>query len=390
MRRSTLALAALSSLVVSLLGPSAAGAQADESAASAAGASPARPTAVVTLGDSYISGEAGRWEGNSSSDFGDRRGTDRAAYRNRWGFWLYSQARVYGDSASGCHRSDLAPVLSSGIEVDVAVNLACSGASTINLVRSANGGHGLKGEPSQADQLAAIAPDLDIEMVVVSIGGNDLGFGQIILDCALAYALSSSWWSQTCHDAEQRRVDRRMTDAMDGVGGALAEVRAALAEAGHQPDDYRLVLLSYPSPVPSGDEFRYGQGSFGRTFVGACPFWNSDATWARDSFVPQLSANLAEVAAASGAEFLDLQDALEGREACAEGVTHGDGASAEWARFLSTGLFQGEAQESLHPNAFGQQAIGECLRLHHVAGPGNHRCTNTPGSGPEAMVLSSA
>jgi hypothetical protein len=349
-----------------------------------------RPSAVVAIGDSYLSGEGGRWEGNHASDYGDRRGTDRAAYRNRLGFWRYSQARVYGASASGCHRSDVAPVNSSGIPVDQAINLACSGASTINLVRQANGGRSHRGEAPQADQLAALAPGLDVEMVVVSIGGNDLGFGDIILDCALGYLLSTSWWTDTCHDEQQAAADRAMADAMAGVGGAIDEIRAALAVAGHQPGDYRLVLVSYPSPVPSGDEFRYRQGSWSRTVVGGCPFWNSDASWARDSFVPQLSANLAAVAASRGIEFLDLQDALEGREICAAGAAQGDGPSAEWARFLSTGLLQGEAQESLHPNAIGQVAIGTCLRLQWEAGSGDHRCTNTPGSGPEAMVLTPA
>jgi hypothetical protein len=77
-----------------------------------------RPTAVVSLGDSYISGEAGRWEGNSSRNYGDRRGTDRAAYKRRWS-WRYDKSRIYGPSAAnGCHRSDTAPVISSGIDVD--------------------------------------------------------------------------------------------------------------------------------------------------------------------------------------------------------------------------------------------------------------------------------
>ena len=39
---------------------------------------PAAPSAAVSLGDSYISGEAGRWNGNSINAAGDRDGTDRA------------------------------------------------------------------------------------------------------------------------------------------------------------------------------------------------------------------------------------------------------------------------------------------------------------------------
>ena len=54
---------------------------------------------------------------------------------------------------------------------------------------------------------------------------------------------------------------------------------------------------------------------------------------------------------------------------------------------MTTGLLQGDAEESVHPNALGQQAMGTCLRLMVKATPGNYRCTNTPGKGPAAMNL---
>ncbi|NUK82594.1 hypothetical protein HRW23_35690, partial [Streptomyces lunaelactis] len=64
------------------------------------------PTAVVSLGDSYISGEAGRWKGNSLTNTGSRNGTDRG--------WVsgstYDPGKVYGTTAGGCHRSDSAEV----------------------------------------------------------------------------------------------------------------------------------------------------------------------------------------------------------------------------------------------------------------------------------------
>src|SRR5918996_1112784 len=41
-------------------------------------------TAIVSLGDSFISGEAGRWNGNSLNPYGTRFGTDRAAYNCTW------------------------------------------------------------------------------------------------------------------------------------------------------------------------------------------------------------------------------------------------------------------------------------------------------------------
>jgi hypothetical protein len=91
-----------------------------------------KPTAVVTLGDSYISGEAGRWQGNWATPEGNRGGTDRAAYKRK-GIWHYGASRVYGDTYfNGCHRSDVSEVLTSQIAVDDQVNLACSGAVTQN------------------------------------------------------------------------------------------------------------------------------------------------------------------------------------------------------------------------------------------------------------------
>jgi hypothetical protein len=89
-------------------------------------ASRTRPTAVA-LGDSFISGEGGRWLGNGSEPFGTRSGTDRAAFDcDGWGVCRYDPARVYGASeADGCHRSDVAPIRSAPLPPGIArVNLA--------------------------------------------------------------------------------------------------------------------------------------------------------------------------------------------------------------------------------------------------------------------------
>lgn len=347
-----------------------------------------QPTAIVAMGDSYISGEGGRWAGNSNSSSADVGGTDRATYKRR-GQWYSDPNRVYVDGTydSGCNRSDVAPALSAPISVDAAINLACSGAETQNVRSSSSGGQAFKGEAPQADQLAGVAAEYDVEMIVLSIGGNDLGFSSLIIDCTVAYLTSSSWFPDTCHASSQATVDARMNTAMAGVAGAIADVHAVMAAAGDT--DYRLVLQSYPSPVPRSSENRYVETGWDRTSIGGCPFWDVDSDWARDSFVPQVSASLAAVAAAGGAEFLDLSDMLQGREVCSTGAALGSGGSAEWARFVVTGFGQGDTNESMHPNALGQRAQGTCLGLLYSAAPGNYRCTNT-GSGPSAMNLTSS
>ena len=64
----------------------------------AAAPAAARPTAIVSVGDSFISGEGGRWLGNGSEPLGTRSGTDRAAFDCGALGCEYDPARVYGAS----------------------------------------------------------------------------------------------------------------------------------------------------------------------------------------------------------------------------------------------------------------------------------------------------
>ncbi|MFB7465172.1 GDSL-type esterase/lipase family protein [Streptomyces sp. NPDC056224] len=347
------------------------------------------PTAVVSMGDSYISGEAGRWKGNSLTNSGSRYGTDRG--------WVtgstYDPAKVYGTTAGGCHRSDSAEVRSAGAIADVAVNLACSGATSENVFRAAGGGVSFKGEAPQADQLAAVAASHDVKVIALSIGGNDLGFADIIKDCALDFVL----WNSYCYDDQQYGVDQKIDQVMANVGKSVDEVRAVMRAAGYADSSYRIVLQSYPSPIPRSAENRYPQSDWSRLNSGGCPFWNRDSDWARDSLVPQIAGRIKGVAAAKGVQFLDLRDMLQGREVCAKAskqVTSTVPASAktsEWARWIDNNETQGLIQESMHPNYFGQLAAGRCLAL-AVAQPANSgvSCKNTAGADQSGMYLTSA
>ncbi|MFG2410208.1 GDSL-type esterase/lipase family protein [Streptomyces goshikiensis] len=345
------------------------------------------PTAVVSMGDSYISGEGGRWKGNSLTNSANRTGTDRA--------WVsgssYDPAKVYGTTAGGCHRSDSAEVKSAGAIADVAVNLACSGAVSQNVFRASNGGVSYKGEAPQADQLAAVAASNNVKVIALSIGGNDLGFANIITDCALDFAL----WNSYCYDDQQEGVDRKIDGVMAGVGKSVDEIRAVMRGAGYTDSSYRIVLQSYPSPIPRGAENRYTQSDWSRLNTGGCPFWNRDSDWARDSLVPQIANRIKGVAAAKGVQFLDLRDMLQGREVCAKASklvstsTPASAKTSEWARWIDSSETQGLIQESMHPNYFGQLAAGRCLAL-AVAQPAtaNVGCKNTAGSDQSGMYLS--
>ncbi len=346
---------------------------------------------VVSLGDSYISGEAGRWFGNSSNNSGSRNGTDRAWVSSGGGYYDTSLVYLQGTDNDGCHRSDVADVHHSGGVSTI--NLACSGAVANNVWRASQGGVSQNGWAPQADQLAAVAAGTDIDVIVLSIGGNDLGFSDIIIQCTSDWMTSTWWNTKTCNGQGQQDVNNAMPGAMADVAKAIDEVNAVMAAAGDT--DYRFVLRSYASPIPRGSENRYPETGWSRLNDGGCPFWNVDSDWARDSLVPQISSNLASVAATKGVEFLDVQDLLEDREVCSTSTSHvgtggPNGASHEWARWLNTGWNQGDMQESMHPNAYGQEAAGNCLEAMLGQPVGSYDCVNVSGQGPATISLSAS
>jgi hypothetical protein len=350
-------------------------------------ASPGSPnTAIASLGDSFISGEGGRWLGNGSEPFGTRSGTDRAAFDcDGWGVCDYDPARVYGASEEdGCHRSDVAPILSAAVAVDERVNLACSGAKAVNVWPADSGGLPHFGEPPQADRLAAPARRDDVRMVVVTVGANDVGFGELVAGCALDWARSSEQDPVLCRGGAQADVEAALPAMRRGLAKALRGVRATMADAGYRRSDYRLVAMGYASPFPAGRWFRYPEDGWSRLNEGGCPVWNADADWAAGPATGAIVAAMRAAAAAAGAEFLDLRHALDGHQLCDRrsrrvGPEGPSPLSAEWVRRLA--FVQGSSRESLHPNAYGQRAIGACIGLLYASPRGDYACRDIPGRG---------
>jgi hypothetical protein len=290
------------------------------------------PTAIISLGDSFISGEGGGSYGASEEN--------------------------------GCDRSATAPIRNAPIEVDEKINLACSGAKTVNIWRAESGGRTHRGEPPQADQLATVARRFDVKLIALTVGANDLGFGAIVADCAIDWARSSPDDPRYCHRDAQRRIEEGLPAATRDLRKAIREIRAVMASAGQARDDYRLLVMGYASPFPLGDQIRYPESGWTRLTKGGCPVWNADADWAKRQALPMVAAMMRSAAAAEDAEYLDLQRALSGHEVCAK--------ATEWFRRLS--LTDGQVRESLHPNQIGQRVIGNCLAVAYVAMLGSGKC----------------
>jgi hypothetical protein len=342
-------------------------------------------TAIVSLGDSFISGEGGRWLGNGTEPLGTRSGTDRAAVEcdDLLGLCEYEPERIYGGSREDeCHRSDVAPIRSAPIAVDAKFNLACSGARARNLWPASMGGRPHFGEPPQADQLAGLARSVDVRLLLITIGANDVGFGELVAGCALDWARSDDAAPEPCHAYAQEEIEALLPAMRKRVGRVLDGVRATMRGAGYRRRDYRLVLSGYTSPFPAARWFRYPQSGWDRLTAGGCPIWDIDADWAAGTGIDTVVGALRAVARAGGAEFLDLRDALDGHQLC-DSRSHlvGDAGpspeSAEWVRRLS--FLQGTTRESLHPNAYGQHALGVCLGLLWERPRGEWACRAEPG-----------
>ena len=127
---------------------------------------------VVTLGDSAISGEAGRWAGNTNESSSR---VDALGSRAYWD-------TATGEAIRGCHRSKSAQAyIGGGV---TGVNFACSGAKT------STGGTGSgddfkpgidfysdsSGRQGQALMLQNYAKTHNVRAVVVMIGANNYGF----------------------------------------------------------------------------------------------------------------------------------------------------------------------------------------------------------------------
>ncbi len=341
---------------------------------------------VVALGDSAISGEAGRWAGNTNG----------------------SSSRVdaggYNDSIAGCHRSTSAEV---HIGVAASQNLACSGAQTTTHTSDGdfkpgidfyNDGAGHKGQALMLQEYASANP---VNTVVVLIGANDYGFADIVETCVLDWISSPSWWKNYCQDDSNITAmftASNIANETNRVKLAYQRVAQAMTNAGYSASQYRIIAQLYSSPIPKSAGFRYPQSGWSRQSTGGCGVWNKDANWANDTVVTTLNSTIRNAVAQSGltnVKLLDTSAALNGRRLCENTVglleergiatwqSPGAVDNTEWVsqiRTTSTIFGPYQLQEDGHPNYWGQLALRNCLRMAYGSDPA-HGWTCTHGTG---------
>ncbi|MFI7102012.1 ricin-type beta-trefoil lectin domain protein [Streptomyces sp. NPDC050161] len=300
-----------------------------------------RKTSLISLGDSEISGEGvGTYE----------PGTDGP---DNW-----------------CHRSPDAAIHRTGIAADVTYNAACSGAYSGNIV--IGGDKQYPDELVQSDSLAVAARNTRLKMIVLMVGANDdLQFGPVMTDCVTRWFLLQG----TCEPKYQPGWQARVDGLVPKVERTVGDLRTVMRDAGYGEGDYRLVVMSYPSPI--GPDVK-DNPNFPGKLPGGCTGYTSDAGWGRNTAVPAFERGVRKAAVGAGATYLDTSRLFHGHEVCMEDT---------WARGLYVNVanpFPPDAnsvRQSFHPNARGHAAFASCLTQLYDAGLREASCADPASTG---------
>jgi len=363
---------------------------------------------AVSVGDSYISGEAGRWAGNTNGSSSNTDALGSTAY--------YDNAGHTAEEIERCHRSSAAEVhIGGGVN---SKNFACSGAttstSTGTYFKPGLDFYSSGSNQGQALMLQNWASTHNVKMINLSIGGNNFNFASVVQSCVVDFLTSPSWWKDYCNDDSSVTANftaGNITTQTNAIKNAILNINTAMSNAGYSSSQFTIVVQDYESPLPTSSGMRYSESGYTRQNTGGCGFWNNDLNWANNTALPIINNAVHNAATATGlsnVKFLELQGAFNGRRLCEntvglleeEGLATWQSAGAvdnsEWIeqiRTVSTVFGPYFVQESLHPNYWGELALRNCIRQAYNSGtPRGGTCTRSAnglnGNGEPNMGLS--
>lgn len=354
---------------------------------------------VVTLGDSAISGEAGRWAGNTNQDSSEIDALGPTAY--------YDNAGNTAEQIAGCHRSKSAEAyLGGGVN---GLNLACSGAHTNTQGYSSDSDFkpGIDfyddgaGHLGQGLMLQQFATGHNVKAIALLIGANNYHFADIVQQCVQDWILSPSWWKDYCQDDDSISPifsPGNVAAETANIKGAILNVRQSMANAGYADASYTIFVQTYWDPIPYGSQFRYDETGWTRQSTGGCGVWNADADWANNTAFATINNSVRNAYSQAGlanSRLVDISGIVNGHRLCenTDGLLEERGLSSwtqpgaadnsEWVnqiRTTSTITGPYQLQEDVHTNYWGQLAMRNCLRQAYNGGAvRGGSCTPTGG-----------
>lgn len=287
----------------------------------------------VALGDSYSAGEGVR---PYEADSGD--------------------AHTGGDN---CHRSELAysqrlAFAEPGAQV---VFRACSGADIVDLFE--------RKQPTGKNTVTLYGPQVtqgvlsdEVDLVTVTIGGNDAGFSKVLKHCAL----TSNCLKKPVPDlTEGETLEDWADSSITGLASILPTIYEKLASSAPHA---RIVVLGYPNLFPSelaGDPMCRAAREF---------LWTEPEVVAIRNLLVRFTRTIREATEAAGVEFVDVASFFSGHEPCAPGE--------DWVNFvriprLDVLTFEEIADAiagkidrgTFHPNRQGQLMLARIVACHY-------------------------
>jgi lysophospholipase L1-like esterase len=211
-------------------------------------------------------------------------------------------------------------VLAKKLGIANFTDISCGGAQTKDMAGVQSGIPG-----QSVPQFSALKADTDL--VTVSIGGNDIGFSDIILTCA-----GKSLPDPNGAPCKANYGDS-LTQRVDATGVKVAEVLAGIRQRAPKA---KVVVVGYLRILPPS---------------GGCwpivPISRGDVPFL-DNVQKQLNGMLGAQAEAAGATFVNPYDISLGRDTCA----------APWDKWVE-GIIPTSLAFPVHPNAKGMAAVGK-------------------------------
>lgn len=203
-------------------------------------------------------------------------------------------------------------------------DVSCSGARTRDFAapQPVQGGE----NPPQYDALGA-----GTQLVTVGIGGNDIGFSEIVQAC-----VSPTPFGTPCRDRYTQGPHDELAARIDDLGDRLDDV---LDEVHRRAPDARVLLVGYPSVLPA-----QGPGCYP-----VVPYTPGDVEYLR-GVLDQLNGEIADAAADGDATYVDTRTPTLGHDVCAL-------PGERWIE----GLVPTAPAAPVHPNALGSAAMSRAV-----------------------------
>ena len=223
--------------------------------------------------------------------------------------------------SGGCGRSDhnYPHLVAAALEIERFTDVSCGSATTDHMAQAQPVPGGLTNGP-QLDALGAA-----VDLVTLGIGGNDIGFGEIIVTCALRSLVLPI--TAPCREYYNRNGD----ELANRIAATAPKVAAVLAAIRQRAPHARVLVVGYPVILPAA-----GPGCWP-----LMPIAVGDVAWLR-TVEGRLNAMLAAEVTKAGGSFVDTYSSSAGHDVCRL-------PGRKWVE----GIVPTAPAAPVHPNALG-------------------------------------